>query len=65
VPKSLAAFGSIDILHKKRLESWLSIALLCAKCFHHKVMENFWDYKLQNGETQTNFFCMKLVHIGG
>jgi len=43
--KGLAAFGSKDILHKKRLESWLSIALLCAKCFHHFVMETFWYYK--------------------
>ena len=38
-PKGLAAFGSIDILHKK--------------CFHHFVMETFWRYELQNAETQT------------
>ena len=38
VPKGLAAKGSKDILHKKRLESQLSIALLCAKCLHHNVM---------------------------
>ncbi len=37
-PKGLAAFGSIDILHKK--------------CFHHFVMETFWRYELQNVETQ-------------
>ena len=42
-PKGLAAFGSIDILHKK--------------CFHHFVMETFWRYELQNAETRDLFYC--------
>ncbi len=41
------------LAHKSALESQLFRALLCAKCFHHFVLETFWHYELQNGETQT------------
>ena len=26
-----------------------------SECFHHFVLETFWHYKLQNGETQKNY----------